>query len=330
MVNHGQSTRLLRNPWQILSGLVLLALLAVAASLACGSSGCGKPEADILLQLRLPRTGAAFVVGALLALAGGLMQLLLRNPLADPYVLGISGGAATGAMLALMLLPTLAGALQLGAFGGALLSVLLLLALVRTGRGEGLQVGLDGQGGVRLILTGVMIAAAFGALLSLMLALSPERALRGVFFWLLGDLEGSRYQSFGWAVLALCLLWAGWAAPRLNVLAHGDTTAFLLGLEVGRLRLATLLAASAATAAAVAVAGTIGFLGLVVPHAMRLLLGNDQRLLLPAACIVGGTALVLADLVARTIVAPLQLPVGVITVLAGVPVFLFLLSRGRS
>lgn len=313
--------------------LSMLVLLAVAVTVLvpavfCGSTGCSLHASDIVWQLRLPRVLAGFSVGALLALSGALMQVLLRNPLADPYVLGVSGGAAAGAMLALGFFPAVAWSLQAGALAGALLSLLLLLLLCM--RSSLLSAGAGTPAGVRLILTGVMIAAAFGAMLSLMLALAPDNALRGVFFWLLGDLEGSRLHAFGWLALAGALAWSLWAAPRLNVLAHGDATAFLLGIRVGRLRLMTLLVASLATAAAVSLAGTIGFIGLVVPHIARLVLGNDQRVLLPASVLGGGAALVLADLVARTVVAPVQLPVGVITVLAGVPVFLYLLARSRT
>jgi iron complex transport system permease protein len=319
----------MKRPAVILFLLMAAALAAAGLGLACGSTGCARWDESIVLQLRLPRVLAAFATGALLSLAGALMQVLLRNPLADPYVLGISGGAAVGALLALAFLPALAWAVQAGALAGALLSLLLLLVLVR--RAAFAPLAADHvSGGVRLILTGVMLAAAFGAVLSLLLALAPDNALRGVFFWLLGDLENSRLQAFGWAVLGLCLAWSWAAAPRLNVLAHGDATAWLLGVPVGRLKLATLVTASMATAAAVSMAGTIGFIGLVVPHVLRLMLGNDQRLLLPACTLGGGAALVLADLLARTLVAPVQLPVGVVTVLAGVPVFLYLLARSRA
>ncbi|MDO8298317.1 iron ABC transporter permease [Lacisediminimonas sp.] len=314
----------------LLSLLAGLAVLALALGVACGSSGCSALSSDILWQLRLPRALAAFAVGALLALSGALMQVLLRNPLADPYVLGVSGGAAAGAMLGLSLFPALAWSLQAGALAGALLSLLLLLALAGRALMGAAAPASTAPAGVRLILTGVMIAAAFGALLSMMLAMAPDNALRGVFFWLLGDLESSRYQAFGWIVLVAAVIWSWLAAPQLNVLVHGDAAAFLLGVRVDRLRLMTLLVAGISTAAAVSVAGTVGFIGLVVPHAARLMIGNDQRLLLPACALAGGAVLVLADLVARTVVAPVQLPVGVITVLVGVPVFLVLLARSRT
>lgn len=311
--------------------LAILLLAAVALSLGCGSDGCAlpSPESGDLWPLRAPRTFAACAVGALLALAGALMQLLLRNPLADPYVLGVSGGAATGAMMAGWLFPaTLAWfGLQLGALAGAALATALLFFLARRSLAS-LPVS-NGLPGVSLILTGVMIAAGFGALISLLLSLSPDTQLRSALFWLMGDLDVDSYGWPAWAVLLLAGSWSVLRAPQLNVLAHGEATAYLLGLPVRRLRISLLAVASLATAAAVSLAGAIGFIGLVVPHVLRLALGNDQRRLLPAAILAGGAALVLADLLARTLVAPLQLPVGVITALVGVPVFLAMLSGRR-
>lgn len=319
-----------------LSALLLLALLALAAAALCGSSGCLRPSASadtvsLLLSLRVPRALTAFAVGALLALAGALMQVLLRNPLADPYVLGLSGGAAAGALLSMLaalyfgLPPSLVTAP--GALLGAALAVLLLFGLVRQSlRHLALSPLLSSQ---RLLLTGVMLAAGFGAIISLSLSIAPDSQLRGMVFWLIGDLDDARLLPLAAGVLLLALLWSVRHAPALNLLARGDSFAQLLGVPVLRLRVATLCAASAATAAAVAMAGTIGFVGLVVPHTLRLLVGNDQRLLLPASVLAGGAMLTLADLVARTVVAPTQLPVGVITALVGVPVFLWLLARSR-
>lgn len=316
--------------------LLMLAAIALAAGVACGSSGCfpAGEHADLVWQLRLPRALGAFAVGGLLALAGALLQLLLRNPLADPYVLGVSGGAATGALAMLLLVPV--GLVErqwlmpLGAILGALLAVALLFGLARRALLRVTPFILQGTAGVRLILTGVMIAAGFGAVLTLMLSIAPDAQLRGMVFWLMGDLEGAEWYGLGWAVLLLACLWAARNAGKLNVLAHGETAAHLLGVPVVRLRQHALLVASMATAAAVALAGTIGFVGLVVPHALRLVIGNDQRMLLPASMLAGGGALTLADLAARTVVAPLQLPVGVVTALVGVPVFLYLLGRGRT
>lgn len=321
----------------VLASLLLLGLAALLLAAACGSSGCslGWEGNDIFWQLRLPRALAAFAVGGLLALSGALLQLLLRNPLADPYVLGVSGGAAVGALGMLLLAPAapllwdIQWGAQFGALAGALLATFLLFGLAR---GALLRLRMRGGegGGVRLILTGVMLASGFGAVLTLILSLAPDATLRGMVFWLLGDLENARWQGAAWAVLLLCTGWAMANASRLNVLAYGDAAAQLLGVRVVRLRAAALLVASLATAAAVAVAGTIGFIGLVVPHALRLMIGNDQRVLLPAAVLGGGIALTFADLLARTVAAPVQLPVGVITALVGVPVFLTLLGRGKA
>ena len=310
--------------------MIAIAIMAIAT--ACGSMGCAltADSNDILLQLRLPRVLAAFAVGGLLALAGALLQLLLRNPLADPYVLGLSGGAAAGAMLFTVLMPVAWAAygLQLGALCGAGLATLLLFILAR---GVLLrQVSLAStSSGIKLILIGVMISSACGAVITLMLSLLPDQQLRSMVFWLMGDLESVEWILPAWLILLFSLAWAWRHATALNILAHGEVTAQLLGLPVRRLRIMILLVASVATAAAVTVAGAIGFIGLVVPHALRLVMGNNQHHLLPASVLVGGIALTLADLFARTIVAPLQLPVGVITALIGVPVFLILLVRSR-
>lgn len=317
----------------ILLTLIVAGAAAILFASLCGSSGCFFPTQadDLLWQLRLPRALSAFAVGGLLALAGALIQLLLRNPLADPYVLGVSGGAATGAMLFSWLAPLSLAvyAMQVGALAGALLATALLFGLARRAL-MGLTPALSASpSGVRLILTGVMISAGFGALMTLLLSLSPEGQLRGMVFWLMGDLDNGTLLVPAWLVLAASTVWACFNAANLNVLAHGDSTAQLLGIAVPRLRAAALLVASLATASAVAMAGAIGFVGLVVPHALRLLFGNDQRLLLPASVLAGGAALALADLLARSIAAPVQLPVGVITALVGVPVFLALLARSR-
>jgi iron complex transport system permease protein len=312
--------------------LVVVCLLVLLLGSLCGGAGCYLPSDERVLvwQLRAPRALSAFAVGGLLSLAGALMQLLLRNPLADPYVLGVSGGAAAGALSFSLLFPVSAAlySLQLGALFGALLATALLFVLAR--RSFVTEIVLDsGTGGIRLILTGVMISAGFGALITLLLALSPDAQLRGTLFWLMGELESSDFGGSAWLVLLVASVWSFSRASALNVLSHGEVTAHLLGLRVRRLQASVLLIASVATAAAVAVAGTIGFIGLVVPHALRLVIGNDQRILLPTSVLTGGIALTLADLLARSIAAPVQLPVGVITALIGVPVFLVLLTRSR-
>jgi len=321
----------------LLSCLAGLAGLALVLAGLCGSTGCLRPGGDpiniaMLLQLRVPRALTAFTVGALLAMAGALMQVLLRNPLAEPYVLGVSGGSAAGALLAMLLAASIGLPRQniaaVGAALGAGLAVLLLFGLV----GKSLRrLPLSPMAaGHRLLLTGVMLAAGFGAVITLVLTLAGDTQLRGMVFWLMGDLEDSRFLPVAAVIAGAVLLWSIWNAPRLNLLARGESFAQLLGVPVVRLRVATLCAASLATAAAVTLAGTIGFVGLVVPHGLRLLVGNDQRVLLPAAALAGGAGLTLADLAARTIVAPMQLPVGVITALIGVPLFLWLLTRSRA
>lgn len=317
----------------ILLGLALLAMLALTVSALCGSTGCmlDASKHDVIWMLRVPRVLAAFAVGGLLAIAGALMQVLLRNPLADPYVLGLSGGAAAGALSAMLtaawfgLSPN--GASGIGAGLGAGAAMLLLFALVRQPLRR-LPVA-PYVAGHRLILTGVMIASGFGAIITLVLSIAPDAQLRGMIFWLLGDLDGGRFVLPAWLILFGVTCWGVLNARRLNLLARGESFAQLLGVPVVRLRVAVLCMASIATAAAVTAAGTIGFVGLVVPHAVRLLFGNDQRVLLPAAALAGGSVLTLADLLARTMVAPTQLPVGVVTALIGVPVFLWLLSRSK-
>jgi iron complex transport system permease protein len=308
---------------------VLILLVIISMGLACGSAKC---DADIftdqeILRIRWVRVVMACAIGALLSLSGALLQLLLRNPLADPYTLGISGGAAVGALLSSFFLPigVVAVGMQFGSMLGAIASILLLFLMAR--RRLFAPPTMVEAPGIGLILTGVMIASGFGAIISLLLAVSRDAELRGALFWLMGDLDVDSVSGLVWLVLLLAGGWSLWRAPHLNLLAHGEATAHLLGVSVTRLRLQILLFASIATAAAVSVAGAIGFIGLVVPHVCRLVLGNDQRRLLPASMLLGAAALVLADLVARTIVAPIQLPVGVVTALIGVPVFLFILSR---
>jgi iron complex transport system permease protein len=274
----------------------------------------------IVLELRLPRAIAAFAAGGLLALAGALMQVLMRNPLADPYVLGISGGAAVAALTAI--LAGLAAWSGPAALVGAVVSTLLVFGLARGGRARAPWVA------TRLLLTGVVVAAGWGALIALLLTLAPDVAVRGMLFWLLGDLSAA---SAGWpaiAVLAVSLACALMIARDLNVVTRGEDAALSLGVAVPQVALIAHALAATATAVAVALAGSIGFVGLIAPHAVRLVVGNDQRVLLPAAALAGGTLLVVADTLARTLVAPVQLPVGVITALVGVPVFLFLLARG--
>lgn len=315
----------------LLSGV---ALLAFALALAVGSVPVHRADvlaaltgsdssqgADIVRTLRLPRALTGFAVGGLLALAGALMQVLLRNPLADPYVLGISGGASVGALIAL-----LAGAFAWvapGAFVGALASTLIVFGLARA------HAESSPWAPTRLLLTGVVVAAGWSAFIALLLALAPAAAIKGMVYWLLGDLSAAGNPLLALIVLVFVLVVAGAMARDLNALARGANEATTLGVSVPSVTFVLHLMAAAATATAVTAAGSIGFVGLIVPHALRLVLGNDQRVLLPACVVAGGTLLVLADTAARTIAAPVELPVGVLTALLGVPTFLYLLTRAR-
>ena len=318
-----------RNPFY-LALLLLLAIMSLILALLAGSVPIDLAELwavvtgskhglsqSLILELRLPRAIGAFATGGLLSLAGALMQVLVRNPLADPYVLGISGGAAVAALLAMLL--GLGGIWLTGsAFGGALLAMALVFGLAR-GRGSWTP--------TRLLLTGVVLAAGWGAVISFILATSPDSNIRGMLFWLMGDLGYVQTPEPALFILLLGLL-ACWPLSRdLNILIRGELQAGALGINSGRLQITLYLLASLLTATAVVQAGSIGFVGLVIPHIMRLMGFTDHRLLLPAAALAGGNLLVLADTLARTVLAPQQLPVGIITALLGVPLFLYLLRR---
>jgi iron complex transport system permease protein len=281
--------------------------------------GPGSEFGELVWRIRLPRATAAWTVGALLSLSGCLMQVLLRNPLADPYILGVSGGASFAALFG-MSVGVAAALLPALAWGGALLSILIVFGLAR---GEG------PWSGTRLLLTGVVTASGWAALISLLLTLGPDGSLRGMLFWLIGDLSYARLPA--WSLIMLLVIFAAslGMARSLNVLAMGETTARLLGEPTRKLLWVVYLLGSVLTATAVSIAGNIGFVGLIVPHLMRLLVGSDHRVLLPSAALFGGLFLVLSDTLARTVLAPRQLPVGVVTALLGVPLFLLLLNRAR-
>ncbi|MEO5766408.1 MAG: iron ABC transporter permease [Casimicrobiaceae bacterium] len=286
----------------------------------------GSMASDVVHNLRLPRAMAGFATGGLLALAGALMQVLLRNPLADPYVLGLSGGAAVGALVAM--LAGLAGALiGAAAFAGALLSMAVVFTFAhRDLAGHALAADVDAS--ARLLLTGIVLAAGWSAIVTLLLTIAPERELRGLLFWLMGDLGGATSYVPALVALGAALVLLVPSGRALNVMLRGPAVAHSLGVPVARLRRTLLVVASLAAALAVTTAGTIGFIGLIVPHALRLAIGNDQRVLLPSSALAGGTLLVLADTLARTVIAPQQLPVGAVTAIIGVPVFIALLLRG--
>lgn len=321
--------------------LALLSLLCVLFSCLAGSAGlawhalpaalsellCGKPLslAATILQLRLQRVATAFLTGGSLALAGVMMQALLRNPLADPYVLGVSGGASVGVLLAL-LLGCAAWMTDAAAFCGAVVVAGLLYWLVRREWGD--EAGAGGM--AQLLLTGVILAFGCGALVTLLLSLAPDGYLRGMVFWLVGDLEGARLNWLSFFVLPAVLAGMMRLARPVNLLALYAGEAAALGVNVGRVRRFLFGGGALLTACAVANAGNLGFVGLVVPHFCRRLFGPDHRLLLPASTLAGGMFLVLADTLARTVIAPRQLPVGAVMALIGVPVFLLQLYRFRD
>jgi iron complex transport system permease protein len=273
----------------------------------------------VIHELRLPRALSAFAVGGLLALSGALLQVLLRNPLADPYVLGISGGAAVATLLS-MLAGLGSGWLRGNAFLGAMLSMLIVFGLSRAGAAWTQN---------RLLLTGVVVAAGWGAVISLILAVAPSAQVQGMLFWLIGDLSYASQPGVAITALVIGLAVSLWLARPLNLLMRGENVAATLGENPARLRLMIYLLASLLTAMAVTLAGSIGFVGLIIPHILRLAGGSDHRFLLPASVLFGGGFLTVADTLARSGAAPMQLPVGVLTALLGVPVFLFLLARTR-
>lgn len=316
----------------LLAGLIVVVLAAFLAALATGSAEISIAQSiaalqgnapehihSLVIELRLPRALTAFSVGGLLAVAGVLMQVLLRNPLAEPYILGSSGGAAVAALLAM-----LAGAtsviVDVSAFGGAMTATLLVFAIAH---GSGTWTP------ARLLLTGVVLAAGFSAATTLLLALSPEQQLRGMLFWLMGDLSFAYEPARTLWLLAILTMAATMAARHLNVLSRGELQAAIVGLPVKGFRYLIFIVTALATGLAVTTVGVIGFIGLVVPHMIRLLAGSDHRVVVPASALAGGALLVVADTLARTILAPRQLPVGALTAAIGVPLFLLLMNRSQ-
>lgn len=274
----------------------------------------------IVLDLRLPRVLLALMVGAGLSVTGAGFQALLRNPLADPYILGVSSGAALGAVLALLLAPQVTLATMGAAFAGALLTVAMVYLL---GRRHG---QLDSY---TLLLAGVITASFFSAVIMFLMTSLPGRELRGMEFWLMGDLSSPLPVRLGWLMLVTWLAIGAvyTTSADLNLMAVGEQEAAHLGVNVGRVKLIVYLAGSLLTALAVAVSGAIGYIGLLVPHVMRMLFGSDYRLLIPASALGGAIALIIADTLARTVIAPTELPVGAMTAIAGAPVFIYLLRR---
>jgi iron complex transport system permease protein len=332
--------------------LLTLALAAIAfVSLTAGASdaslldalahwvspdsvGAALSERDrlIILDIRLPRIAMGVLIGAALAISGAIMQGLFRNPLADPALIGVSAGAALGAAAMIVLGGTLLApvasltgiyALPLAAFVGAL-AVTLILYRISTRRGQ--------TSVATMLLAGLALAALANALLGLLIFMADDRQLRDLTFWNLGSLAGATWSKLAAIspVIIVSLIIVTFLARGLNALSLGEATARHLGVPVQRLKYAAVLAVAGAAGAAVAVSGTIGFVGIIVPHLLRLAIGPDNRFLLPAAGLGGACLLLVADVVSRTIVAPAELPIGIMTAVAGAPVFLWILLRQRG
>ena len=336
----------------VLIGLSLTLLVAAISSLMIGSenlgivrvlnalqsgltgrvTGLGSAEEIILFQIRAPRVALAIGVGAALALSGAAFQALLRNPLADPYVLGISGGAALGSMLAMILLPTLLPRLPFfsgfsgfsgQAIGGFLGAAVAMSIVYRLGRRE--------DDPAHLVLAGVVMSTLISSFIVLLTALSDHLQLRKITLWLLGDLSSGTVEGAGFLLLVVIIAGLGLMsqARALNLMMIGERDAFALGVETTAVRWIVYLLASILTAVAVTAGGAIGYVGLVVPHLIRLGVGADNRLVIPASAIGGALLVLTADAIARSAVAPRELPTGAITALIGAPAFLYLLIRGR-
>lgn len=301
--------------------------LPVASTLCAvftfGNSSCGlsSDQQAILFDIRLPRILLAATVGASLAAAGAGYQALLRNPLAEPYLLGISNGAAVGTMVALLFFGAFEWSRPLMAFAGALLATFVVYKLAR---------GRTGASPERLILAGVIVTTFLSSAIVFITTMMDATRIRSFTFWLLGDLSGTTSNLLliasiaaisGTVILAL-------HARSLNLMMLGERDAFDLGVEVERVRLSVFLAASLLVGASVASSGSVGYVGLVVPHLVRLSVGSDNRVTIPVAALTGALFVIVADTVARTVIAPRELPVGAITALIGAPLFIYLLNRG--
>lgn len=316
----------------LLAAVLLMSLLgsehlparaSMCALFSFGNASCGltAEQSAILLEIRFPRILLAAAVGASLAAAGASYQALLRNPLAEPYLLGISNGAAVGTMIALVFFGAQEWSRPLMAFAGALLATFVVYRLAQ---------GRAGATPERLILAGVIVTTFLSSAIVFVTTLMDATRIRSFTFWLLGDLSGTTTSllviALVVAVVGTLVLTAN--ARSLNLLMLGERDAFDLGVEVSRVRLIVFLAASLLVGSSVASGGSVGYVGLVVPHLVRLSLGSDNRITIPAAALSGALFVVVADTIARTVIAPRELPVGAITALIGAPLFIYLLKRG--
>jgi len=301
--------------------LPVVASLHALLTAGTGTTILTPEQRAILFDVRVPRILLAGIVGASLATAGAGYQALLRNPLAEPYLLGISNGAAVGTMIALVFFGASEWSRPVLAFAGALAATLLVYKLARGRTG--------GASPARLILAGVIVTTFLSSVIVFVTTLMDATRIRSFTFWLLGDLSNSPgnllYVAFISAAIGLCVLTIN--ARSLNLLMLGERDAFDLGVEVERVRISVFLAASLMVGSSVAAGGSVGYVGLVVPHLVRLSLGSDNRLAIPASALTGALFVILADTIARTVIAPRELPVGAITALIGAPLFVLLLKK---
>ncbi len=326
--------RAIRLSLALAGGLAIMVLLSMCigatgrglfpAIKALLTSGLTPAEETILFSIRLPRILLACIIGGALSLAGAVFQAILRNPLAEPYVLGVSGGAAVGAIIGIMIG---AGAVPYGisglAFLGGVLTIFLVLGIAE--RRRELQPN-------TLLLAGIIVNAFFSAIIMFLVSMSDSAELHNIMFWLIGDLG---MGEAGQTALSGAVLLAGFAliqfhARDMNLMVAGEETAMQLGVDVARVRISLLLTASLLTGLAVSLSGIVAFVGLIIPHMVRLLSGSDHRLLLPASLFSGAAFLLLCDTGARTLIAPNELPVGVVTALLGAPFFIYILRRKRT
>lgn len=331
--------------------LVILAAVTFVGSIMTGAADAslsnvvrwlvGTSDADqvlsvrdriIILDIRLPRAVLGMLVGASLAVSGVVMQGLFRNPLADPGLVGVSSGASLGAVLLIVLGSAIFGplfalfgfyALPVAAFIGGLVTTLLLYRIATRG----------GQTSIAtLLLAGIALGALTGAFTGVLIFMADDKQLRDVTFWGLGSLAGANWTKIAAAapIILLSLAVTPFLARGLNAITLGEAAAFHMGIPVQRMKNIAIVSVAAATGAAVAVSGGIGFVGIVVPHLLRLVIGPDHRYLVPASALLGGTLLILADMIARTIASPAELPIGIVTAFIGAPFFLWILLRGRT
>lgn len=320
-----EQTEFLRSPLRLYILAIGLALISIILSILKGSTSLplyqllnaqdGK-SAAILWDLRIPRTLSAFVCGGLLALSGSLMQLLVQNPLADPYALGISGGAAFVTLL-LMLFGIEGHWLLIGGWGGSLISIVLIFLLAKKHRWQSHL----------LLLAGIALSCGFAAGISAIIFLCPADNLHGMMFWLNGDLSAATMPWLASLVLFISLSASYALAPGLNLFYRGEKEAASLGLNIKRYRIFLFLISSLLTACAVSLAGCIGFIGLIIPHMSRMLSGYDLRKTLPLSVMLGGSLLTIADMCARILFAPQQIPVGILMAFIGVPMFIWLIQK---